>query len=109
MKPASGELFPEPAIIAGLAKATLRLHSVPWDEWTNDYAKIRMRSRRHIPKPSGTSNGGFRREDFLDLFRRERKWVTANGKANLTPLEAFPGPVNAGTDRRSSLGHSSVQ
>ncbi len=93
MKPASGELLSEPAIIAGLAKATLRSDSVPWDEWTNDYAKIRDAIEETYPETFRDFNkrlfkpGGSPRP----VPARERKWVTANGKANfLTPRRLFP-------------------
>ncbi|MGH6992383.1 MAG: molybdopterin-dependent oxidoreductase, partial [Caulobacteraceae bacterium] len=42
VKPASPQLRSEPAIIAGIAKATLNPNPrVPWDEWVGDYAKVR--------------------------------------------------------------------
>jgi molybdopterin-dependent oxidoreductase alpha subunit len=40
--PASPDLMSEPAIVAGIAKATLRPNpKVPWDEWVGDYTPVR--------------------------------------------------------------------
>src|SRR5206468_6168848 len=40
-EPASPQLLSEPAIVAGIAQATLGPTKVPWDEWVADYAKVR--------------------------------------------------------------------
>jgi molybdopterin-dependent oxidoreductase alpha subunit len=92
-KPASDELLSEPAIIAGLAKATLDNLSVPWDDWVGDYSKIRDAIERTYPETFKDFNkkmfqpGGIPRP----LAARERKWSTANGKANfITPSKLFP-------------------
>ncbi|CEG06972.1 Formate dehydrogenase H [Afipia felis] len=92
--PASKELLSEPAIVAGLAKATLQSdHHVPWDEWVDDYSRIRDAIEATYPDTFKKLNkrmfqpGGFPRP----LPARERKWVTPNGKANfLTPERLFP-------------------
>jgi molybdopterin-dependent oxidoreductase alpha subunit len=94
VKPASRELRSEPAIIAGLAQATLREKgTVPWLEWVNDYATIRDAIERTYPETFRDFNkrmfkpGGFPRP----LPARERKWVTSNKKANfITPAQLFP-------------------
>ena len=40
--PASPHLLSEPAIVAGIAKATLEPNpKVPWDAWVGEYAKVR--------------------------------------------------------------------
>ncbi|MBB3917306.1 molybdopterin-dependent oxidoreductase alpha subunit [Rhizobium fabae] len=92
-KPASPELLSEPAIVAGLAKATLGETKVPWDAWVGDYAQIRDAIERTYPETFKDFNkrlftpGGFVRP----LPARERKWVTKSGKANfLTPEKLFP-------------------
>ncbi len=91
--PASEHLRSEPAIIAGLAKATLGPNAVPWDRWVADYAEIRNAIERTYPETFKDFNkglfqpGGFTRP----LPARERKWVTATGKANfITPTRLFP-------------------
>jgi molybdopterin-dependent oxidoreductase alpha subunit len=93
MKPASDELLSEPAIIAGLAKATLDNLSVPWDDWVGDYSQIRDAIEQTYPETFKDFNakifqpGGIPRP----LPARERKWSTANGKANfITPSRLFP-------------------
>jgi molybdopterin-dependent oxidoreductase alpha subunit len=84
-KPASPQLLSEPAIVAGLAKATLPASdALDWDGWVADYARIRdeiaavfpaifhdFNNRRRAP-------GGFRRP----VPAAHREWKTPNGKAN---------------------------
>lgn len=92
-KPASSELRSEPAIVAGIAKATLGPSKVPWDAWVGNYSKIRDAIEETYPETFKDFNkrllqpGGFARP----LPARERKWVTKSGKANfLTPQKLFP-------------------
>ncbi|MBW9117681.1 FdhF/YdeP family oxidoreductase [Rhizobium cauense] len=92
-KPASPELLSEPAIVAGIAKATLTQGEVPWDQWVGDYALIREAIEQTYPETFKDFNkrlfqpGGIPRP----LPARERKWVTQSGKANfLTPPRLFP-------------------
>jgi molybdopterin-dependent oxidoreductase alpha subunit len=94
VKPASLELRSEPAIVAGLAKATIQGKSnVDWDLWVSDYAKVRQAIELTYPETFKNFNerlfqpGGFPRP----VPARERKWVTANKKANfITPPRLFP-------------------
>lgn len=99
-QPASPELRSEPAIVAGLAKATLQgKGTVPWDSWVEDYSLIRDAIERTYPETFKNFNarlfqpGGIPRP----LPARERKWATANGKANfITPPRLrpeFPEPL----------------
>jgi molybdopterin-dependent oxidoreductase alpha subunit len=92
-KPASDELLSEPAIIAGIAKATLKNGHVPWDEWVGDYSKIRDAIEATYPETFKDFNkrmfqaGGIPRP----VPARERKWTTPNKKANfITPPRLFP-------------------
>ncbi|MBX5241115.1 FdhF/YdeP family oxidoreductase [Rhizobium sp. NLR22b] len=92
-KPASQELLSEPAIIAGIAKATLAKGRVPWDEWVGDYSKIRDAVEATYPETFRDFNkrmfqpGGIPRP----VPARERKWTTPNQKANfITPPRLFP-------------------
>lgn len=103
VKPASPELLSEPAIVAGLAKATLRgKGKVDWDGWVGDYGSVRDAIERTYPETFRDFNkrlfqpGGFPRP----LPARERKWATANGKANfLFPTRLSPGSeVESGND-----------
>ena len=93
VKPASPHLLSEPAIIAGIAKATLSKGAVPWDRWVGDYSHIRHAIEQTYPETFKNFNerlfqpGGIPRP----LPARERKWVTKSGKANfLTPERLFP-------------------
>lgn len=88
--PASEHLRSEPAIVAGMARATLAAHSkVPWEELIADYDRIRdaieavfpifenYNARIRVP-------GGF----HLTSTARERIWDTASGRANFL---VYPG------------------
>ena len=89
LKPASEHLRSEPAIVAGMAKATLRASKVDWLGLVADYDRIRdlialtvegfdnFNERIRVP-------GGFR----LPLPPTERKWTTPSGKAIFS---VFPG------------------
>jgi molybdopterin-dependent oxidoreductase alpha subunit len=89
LKPASGHLRSEPAIIAGIALATLPNTRVGWTDLVSDYEKIRdcieavfpafADFNARIRKP-----GGFR----LYVAASERKWLTPTGKANFI---VYPG------------------
>jgi molybdopterin-dependent oxidoreductase alpha subunit len=95
VKPASPDLMSEPAIIAGIAKATLPSDGrVPWDEWVGNYARIRDAIEATWPATFKRFNerlftpGGIERP----LAARERKWNTRSGKANfLVPTRLFGG------------------
>ncbi len=93
VEPASPHLLSEPAIIAGMAKATLTKGQVPWDAWVADYSLIRAAIEETYPETFKDFNarlfqpGGLTRP----VPARERKWVTANQKANfITPARLFP-------------------
>ena len=85
--PASRHLLSEPAIVAGIAKATLPPNPrVKWDEWTADYAHIRDLIEATYPDQFADFNdrmtepGGFYRGNSA----RERNWKTDSGKAEFT-------------------------
>jgi molybdopterin-dependent oxidoreductase alpha subunit len=83
LKPASEHLRSEPAIIAGIALATLPNTRVGWVDLVSDYGKIRncieavfpafADFNARIKKP-----GGFR----LYVAASEREWLTSTKKAN---------------------------
>jgi molybdopterin-dependent oxidoreductase alpha subunit len=93
--PASPDLLSEPAIIAGIAMATLAdSPNVPWTEWTGDYAKVRHAIEQTWPATFAGLDanmfnpGGISRP----VAARERKWNTRSGKANfLLPSRMFAG------------------
>src|SRR5712672_3601693 len=98
LKPASEHLKSEPAIIAGMALATLPNTRVGWEELVSDYAKIRdcieavfpdfADFNARIKKP-----GGFR----LYVAASERDWLTPTKKANFI--------VYPGTDEDPRVAH----
>jgi len=86
-EPAASTLLSEPAIVAGIAKATLPPNpKVDWDAWVADYAKIRDAIAETWPDIFHDFNarmwepGGFRKP----VAAAERKWNTPTGKANFT-------------------------
>lgn len=89
-EPASEHLLSEPAIVAGIAKATLEPEngSVDWDAWVGDYSLVREAIERTYPDQFEHFNqrmsqpGGFHRP----LAAARREWKTKTGKANfITP------------------------
>ncbi|AIE03438.1 FdhF/YdeP family oxidoreductase [Klebsiella variicola] len=82
LKPASPTLRSEPAIVAGLAKATLPASKVDWLYLVEDYDRIRDLIEQTIPGFEEYNQrirhpGGFR----MPLPPTERIWPTATGKA----------------------------
>jgi molybdopterin-dependent oxidoreductase alpha subunit len=89
-KPASEHLRSEPAIIAGIAKATLPPNpKVKWDEWVGDYGLMRELIAQTYPNQFHDFNarmwtpGGFYRGNTA----RERIWKTDDQKAHFTTPE----------------------
>jgi molybdopterin-dependent oxidoreductase alpha subunit len=85
--PASKHLLSEPAIVAGMAKATLPPNpKVPWDAWVGDYALIRDAIEETYPEQFHDFNarvftpGGFYRGNSA----RERVWKTESKRAQFT-------------------------
>lgn len=82
--PAGPNLRSEPAIVAGLAKATLAPNPhVPWDDWVGDYGRIRNAIEATYPDifknyNARVSKGGF----YRSLPARQRKWKTSTRRAN---------------------------
>uniref|UniRef100_Q07KF4 Oxidoreductase alpha (Molybdopterin) subunit n=1 Tax=Rhodopseudomonas palustris (strain BisA53) TaxID=316055 RepID=Q07KF4_RHOP5 len=90
--PASEHLKSEPAIVAGLAKATLPANpQVKWDEWVADYCRVRDLIAETYPDMFADFNarmftpGGFYRGNTA----RERIWKTESGKAEFTTPETM--------------------
>ncbi|MFI4965983.1 MAG: FdhF/YdeP family oxidoreductase [Caulobacterales bacterium] len=88
--PASDKLMAEPAIVAGIAKATLAPNpKVDWDAWTGDYARVRDAIEATYPQWFQGFNARFRQPGG---FHRPNKALqrdfseSPTGKANfLTP------------------------
>jgi molybdopterin-dependent oxidoreductase alpha subunit len=86
-KPASEHLRSEPAIVAGIAKATLKSNpKVNWDEWIGNYSLMRDLIEQTYPNQFHGFNermwtpGGFYRGNTA----RERIWKTEGEKALFT-------------------------
>ena len=89
LRPASPQLRSEPAIVAGMAAATLPASKVDWLGLVADYDRIRDMIERTIPGFEDYNQrirvpGGFR----MPLPPTERKWPTPSGKAMFS---VFPG------------------
>jgi molybdopterin-dependent oxidoreductase alpha subunit len=86
-EPAATTLLSEPAIVAGLAKATLAPNpKVDWDAWVADYSRIRDAIETTFPSIFRDFNermwtpGGFRKP----LGAAERVWDTPSKRAEFT-------------------------
>ncbi|TXI15282.1 MAG: FdhF/YdeP family oxidoreductase [Roseateles sp.] len=89
LQPASEQLRSEPAIVAGLARATLPFSKVDWPWLVADYDRIRDLIERTIPGFERYNErirvpGGFR----MPLPPTERRWPTPSGRAQFS---VFPG------------------
>jgi anaerobic selenocysteine-containing dehydrogenase len=83
LPPASDQLRSEPAIVAGLALATLPDTKVDWAWLVADYARIRDKIEAVFPdffdfNARVAEPGGFR----LNVPASQREWRTPSGKAN---------------------------
>lgn len=77
-----GEMRSEPAIIAGIAEATLGKQPIDWSWVIEDYSRIRDLIAKAIPGFTGMNRkikqpGGF----YLGNSAAERQWQTASKKA----------------------------
>jgi molybdopterin-dependent oxidoreductase alpha subunit len=91
-EPAAPQLRSEPAIVAGIANATLRHNPLAdWDRWVGDYSHIRDAIAMTFPAIFHDFNqrmwtpGGFRRP----VPAAQREWNTATGKANFIIPQGF--------------------
>lgn len=105
LQPASTQLRSEPAIIAGLAQATLPHSRIDWLHLVEDYDRIRSLIEQVYPdfhdyNARIRQPGGFR----LSLPATERIWQTPSGKAEFL---VFPGlredPPYPGTLRLTTV------
>ncbi|WP_312172497.1 FdhF/YdeP family oxidoreductase [Stutzerimonas kunmingensis] len=92
LEPASAEMRSEPAIVAGIAAATLGKRPVDWLWLVEDYARIRELIAATIPGFTGFDHrlhrpGGF----YLGNAAARREWNTASGRAE---FKAHPLPAD---------------
>jgi len=90
LTPASEHLRSEPAIIAGIAAATLPASRVPWLYLVEDYGRIRDLIEQVYPDFHDYNErilkpGGFR----LPLPPTERIWKTRSGRAEFLPFKGL--------------------
>jgi molybdopterin-dependent oxidoreductase alpha subunit len=90
LKPASEHLRSEPAIIAGLAAATLPSSPIDWLHLIEDYDRLRDRIEIVFPDFRGYNKrigkpGGFR----LPIGPAERVWKTPSGRAQFIVIEGL--------------------
>ncbi|WP_303046474.1 molybdopterin dinucleotide binding domain-containing protein, partial [Cronobacter sakazakii] len=90
LQPASPHLRSEPAIVAGLAKATLPETVVNWDKMIGDYSFIRDAIEAVFPAFANFNErvkqpGGFR----LRNAASERVWNTPSGKAQFKVMQGI--------------------
>ena len=88
LKPASEHLRSEPAIIAGMAAATLLTSKIDWLHLIEDYDRIRDRIEIVFPDFRDYNNrirkpGGFR----LPIGPTERVWKTPSGRAQFIVID----------------------
>ena len=107
LPPASDQLRSEPAIVAGLALATLPGTKVDWAGLVADYARIRNKIEAVYPdfhdfNARVATPGGFR----LTVAASDRKWLTPSGKANFlvcAGVEEDPRSSGAGALRLTTI------
>lgn len=85
-KPAASELKSEPAIVAGIAQATLKNSQTPWLWYIEDYDRIRDAIAKVLPDFGDYNErikapGGFR----MSVPSTNRVWKTASKKAVFKP------------------------
>jgi len=90
LEPASEHLRSEPAIVAGIAAATLPGSKVGWLNLTEDYDRIRDKIEAVFPEFENYNErirrpGGFR----LPLGPVDRVWHTSSGKAEFIPFRGL--------------------
>jgi molybdopterin-dependent oxidoreductase alpha subunit len=100
LPPASEHLRSEPAIVAGMAAATLPHSKVSWTELVEDYDRIRDRIESVFPDFYDYNRriripGGFR----LPLPATERIWKTSTGKARFILYPGLNEDADIGSDR----------
>nr|WP_010130362.1 FdhF/YdeP family oxidoreductase [Microbulbifer agarilyticus] len=106
LRPLAAEMRSEPAIIAGMAQATLGNKPVDWLSLIEDYARIRDLIEDVIPgferfNEKIQQPGGF----YLQNPAGQRRWQTANGKANFI-AGPLPAPLpTAVLEKLGALGH----
>ncbi len=83
IKPVVDRLLSEPAIVAGLAKATLRDTAIPWDVMVADYHRIRERIAEVFADFGDFNTRVRQKHGFrLTVGPSNRIWDTSDGKGH---------------------------
>ncbi|MFF1610298.1 FdhF/YdeP family oxidoreductase [Amycolatopsis sp. NPDC058278] len=98
-EPASRQLRSECAILAGLAKATLPDSNTPWQEYADDYDRIRD-TMAEVLEGFDDFNTRARQPHGFRVHQpaRERVFQTSSGRAEFS-LAALPGDLDPGHGR----------
>ncbi|MFC3738685.1 FdhF/YdeP family oxidoreductase [Paractinoplanes deccanensis] len=113
-RPASPLLLSEPAIIAGLARASLPHTRTPWEEYVADYDRIRDTMARVLDGFEGVNHRARQPHGFrLRQPARERVWLTPTGRAafsdgGLPALDPGDGCLMLGTMRSHDQWNTTV-
>ena len=97
-RPASTNLLSEPAIIAGMARATLPASATPWETYVGDYDEIREVMSRALPGFDGFNELVRQRHGFrIPQPARERVFLTPSGRAEFC-LSELPNAIPEAAD-----------
>lgn len=100
LEPLSPQMRSEPAIVAGIAAATLGAHPIDWLHLVEDYGRIRSLIAATLPGFADFNErlgqpGGF----YLGNSAAERRWATPSGRACFSacalPQDLLPAQVRA--------------
>ncbi|KXS37141.1 MAG: oxidoreductase alpha (molybdopterin) subunit [Halomonadaceae bacterium T82-2] len=119
MEPASAALRSEPAIVAGIAEATLALthtlreatgQALDWRGWVDDYDRIRAEIEAVIPGFEAFNARLRRHRGFaLDNPARQRRFVTPSGKAVFSNAELPDAVMHQRLHERRDAGWLTLQ
>lgn len=119
VEPASTALRSEPAIVAGIAEATLARtrrareatgRSLDWQGWTGDYGRIREEIEAVIPGFADFNARLRRQRGFvLDNPARRRHFVTPSGKAVFSSAELPAAVMHQRLHERRDAGWLTLQ
>jgi molybdopterin-dependent oxidoreductase alpha subunit len=113
-RPASPALLSEPAIIAGLAQASLPSSHTPWKAYVADYDRIRDTMAQVLDGFEGVNHRARQPHGFrLRQPARERVWLTPTGRAemadcDLPSLDPGDGCLMLGTMRSHDQWNTTV-
>jgi molybdopterin-dependent oxidoreductase alpha subunit len=106
VEPPGPQVLSEPAIVAGIARATLTPNPrVPWDAWVADYSTVRDAIAATYPEIFHDFNqrmwepGGFHRP----IAVRDRVWKTESGKAEFLPPKMLDTDADMPDDARAQV------